>query len=105
MVLLQESPLVLAKLTLDLLYNLMQLDLSRGGGSRITLEILNEIFVTTELEYVSEQQFEIVFVILSGMTISLIEILNHFPMIHPRHLTRVNVNSLARSSIDYLLYL
>lgn len=55
MVLLQESPLVLTKLTLDLLYNLLQLDLACSGGSRITLEILNEIFVTTELEYVSEQ--------------------------------------------------
>ena len=56
MILLQESPFVLAKLPLDLLDNLVQLDLARGGsGSITTFEVLNEIFVSTELEYVSEQ--------------------------------------------------
>lgn len=103
MILLEKSPLVLRKLLLHLFDHLLQGYLADLRG--VPLEVVDEVVISTEREYVSEDLLQIVFVSLrrEGLAVFIIEIFDHLPRVHGGHLASVDVDALARCPVDDLL--
>ena len=102
MVFLKIIPFFLWESLLNLLDDLLQRDLT----SALILEVINKVIVATQLEYISQDHFQIAFIWLSKLlAIVLIEILHNLSLINLDQLASVYVNTFARLSIHNLLYL
>jgi len=71
---------------------------------RILLEILNEIWITTEIEDISEYNFEIGLITWERMTIFFVKVFDYLFWTKLDKVTSIDMDTFARSSIDDLLY-
>lgn len=103
MILLQEVPFLLRELALDLLDHLLERNPCTLGW--ITFEVLDEVLIAAEGKDVTQDDLKVLLIMLrvERLTIFTVEIFHQILLLNGCHLPGVNMDTLARGTINNLL--